>query len=303
MIKIDFEYTTLAYKQPVPVRGAILTENTFLKVRLLEQDYYLSVLPHFHQVTLPELAFKIKHFFDHYSLDFSAIDFTKKFFNTTAIDHFLENINGETLFNIESLLLGILSQTHGHKVSNQKILINELYRPSQEIESYQTSACLKIKIAPGSEKMALDTIQKLYHLNPKMTFRLDGNRKFELKELISFYHDLEKNLPLLAFHQIDYFEEPLKNFYDTFLFQKRSKINIAIDESLPAYLKSNKLISPAVIKPSLIGLSPAMFLLRSRQDVRAIISSSFEHPTIMHGLYLLAAERPSEFHGLENFIK
>ncbi len=303
MIATKFQYLSIPYKSPVPVRGKSLTENLFLRVSVLEEDYFLSVLPGLHQATLQEMAYKIKIFFEQYALDFASIDFTKKFFNlTNEPDAFLNSIHSETLFNIECILLGIISKTHAHLVPHHPVMINELYKPTDDISVYKESLCLKIKITPKAENLVVELLQKLHLLNPSMKFRLDGNRRFEIGELISLHENLEKHLLNKAFSQIDYIEEPLKNFYDTFLFQKRSKINIAIDESLPSLINSNKLFSPLVIKPSLIGISPVISLLRSRQDLRAIISSSFEHPSIMHGLYFTASERPSEFHGLENFI-
>lgn len=303
MIKVAFSYETLSYKRPVPVRGKVISENLFLKATVLEEDYFLSTLPHFHQATLQEIAFKVHHFFENYTLDFTNIDFTKKLFNMATLDFVLEGLHSETLFNIESILLGIISKTHPHLIPHTPVLVNELYRPDTPLDAYKDTQCLKIKIAPKEERKILSLIKELHAINPSMKFRLDGNRQFEIEELIHLYETLEKGLSSQAFLQIDYLEEPLKNFYETFLFQKRAKINIAIDESFQSLVQSNKLFSPIVIKPSLIGISPVISLLRSRQDLRFIISSSFEHPTIMRGLYFLSSERPSEFHGLENFIK
>lgn len=303
MMEVVFSYENFEYKRPVPVRGKTLAHNQFLKVTILKEEYFISVLPSFHEATLQEMAFKIKTFFTDYKLDFSKIDLTKRFFNLVAEDSFLKNIQAEMLFNIESVLLGIISKTHPHLIERAPVLINELYRTENALVTYINTECLKIKITPGHAKKTLQLLRELHALNPSMIFRLDGNRQFELEELVELYHVLEEGLTPASFALIDYFEEPLKNFYDTFLFQKRSKINIAIDESFQFLKDSNKLFSPIVIKPSLIGISPALSLLRSRQDLRFIISSSFEHPTIMSGLYFLAQERPSEFHGLENFIK
>lgn len=303
MIEIKTSFETLKYRSPVPVRGVMIDSNRFLKVRVLERDYYLSILPGLHNVTLEELDFKVKHFFSHYNLDFKAIDFGVKFFNLIQTkDVFLDSIKEETLFNIEAILLGMIKTTHPHLFSHDSIAINLLYNDKDGAEFYLDADCIKIKIAPGKVDHAIKTINELYKINPEMIYRLDGNKRFELDELIEFEHALKNGISSVAFSKIDYIEEPFKNFYNTTLFAKRSHLLIAIDESYKNYMASSELPYPAVIKPSLIGISPVYSWLRSHVENRAIISSSFEHPTVLVSLQFLASLRPNEFHGLENFL-
>lgn len=303
MIEVTTSFETLKYRSPMPVRGIIIDSNRFLKVRVLEKDYYLSVLPGLHNTTLEELNFKVLHFFSHYNLDFKSIDFGVKFFNLiTTRDSFLDSIKEETLFNLEAILLGMIKTTHPHLFSHDSIAINLLYSDKDGAEFYLDADCIKIKIAPGNVDHTIKTINELYKLNPEMIYRLDGNKRFEIDELIAFEAALEKGVSSVAFSKIDYIEEPFKNFYDTTLFTKRSQLTVAIDESYKNYMGSQELDYPAVIKPSLIGISPVYSWLRSHEDNRAIISSSFEHPTVMVSLQFLAGLRPNEFHGLENFL-
>lgn len=303
MINIETSFTTLAYRSPVPVRGLIISENRFLKVRVLESDYYLSVLPGLHQASLEEINFKVKHFFSHYQLDFKNIDFSIKFFNLiNTHDAFLDSIKEECLFNIEAILLGMLQKTHPSLFSHDAIAMNLLYNDKDGTEFYLDADCIKIKINPNNVQKTIQVINELYQLNPEMIYRLDGNKRFELSELIVFEQVLKEGISPSAFSKIDYIEEPFKNFYDTFLFKKRSELTVAIDESYKNYMPVSDLIFPAVIKPSLIGISPVFSWLRFHQDNRAIISSSFEHPSVLVGLTFLARQRPNEFHGLENFL-
>lgn len=303
MIEVTTSFETLKYRSPMPVRGIIIDSNRFLKVRVLEKDYYLSVLPGLHNATLEELNFKVLHFFSHYNLDFKSIDFGVKFFNLiTTRDSFLDSIKEETLFNLEAILLGMIKTTHPHLFSHDSIAINLLYSDKDGAEFYLDADCIKIKITPGNVDHTIKTINELYKLNPEMIYRLDGNKRFEIDELIAFEAALEKGVSSVAFSKIDYIEEPFKNFYDTTLFIKRSQLTVAIDESYKNYMGSQELNYPAVIKPSLIGISPVYSWLRSHEDNRAIISSSFEHPTVMVSLQFLAGLRPNEFHGLENFL-
>lgn len=303
MIDITTTFETKKYRSPVPVRGKIVDSNRFLKVHLLEQDFFISVLPGLHESTLEEINFKIKYFFSHYNLDFKFIDFGVKFFNLIhSNDAFLDSVKEETLFNIEAILLGLLKTTHPHLFSHDSIAINLLYNDKDGPEFYLDADCIKIKIAPGSVDHTIRVINDLYKLNPEMIYRLDGNRRFEFQELIDFEEALKKGVSSVAFSKIDYIEEPFKNFYDTFLFTKKSHLMIAIDESYKIYMGNKDLDFPAVIKPSLIGISPVYSWLRLHVENRGIISSSFEHPSVMVGLQFLASLRPNEFHGLENYL-
>lgn len=300
-IKIDFE--TLAYRSPVPVHGKTLTNNRFLKMTISDKSYFISTLPLFHDASLEEIAKKIHFFFQHYTLNLESFNFEKKFLGTISQDDsFLQSIKNETLFNLEAILLDIIKEKQPESFCYEDVKINQLFRANNAVSFYQNAQVLKIKIAPNHLHETSSLINELYLLNPAISYRLDGNQRFELDELITFEEKLKKNVPAEAFSRIDFYEEPLKNFYETFLFEKRGEIKIAIDESFIFYQNEPQLDFPAVIKPSLIGISPVYLWLKNHPKNRAIISSSFEHPSILHGLYFLAQLRPKEFHGLEDFI-
>jgi hypothetical protein len=298
----------LPYIHPLPVRLKTISENEFLEVCIEDKYFYLSSIQGFHDLSLSEIDFKVKYFFSNYQPDFANIDYSLKFFNTINVqDNFLNSISGEALFHIESLLYGLRPEALVHQV-----LCNKLYDTQKSNEENAVSKCLKIKIRPddASLKKTISLINEIHKINPTALFRLDGNRRFELIDLINFSTKLEKQLSAGAFLNIDYFEEPFKNFYDTYLFSKRSKIEIALDEAAALFLNSDLLEtnSPMVIKPSFLGLSTVRNWLKTeiRQKRRVIISSSFEHPSIMPGLFFLADAADSsgsiEFHGLENYL-
>ena len=306
MIEIQTSFENLSYRESVPVRSTVIRENKFLKVMMLGEKYYFSVLPGFHNSTLEEIDFKLKYFFETNELDFNFIDFKKKFFNIVSLDDALNNLNGEMLFVIETLLLAIIKKTHQGLFPSTHIEINELYRPDNGPSFYQNSKCLKIKIAPSSVEKCIRLINELHRQNSTLKIRLDGNRKFELFELIAFENKLKKNISPFSFSLIDYVEEPFKNFSDTYLFLKRSELKIAMDESfLTLKSLSEKDFPediPVVIKPSLSGLSTIYNWMLIHSKKRIIISSSYEHPTVKIGLDFLAAQRSFEYHGLENFL-
>lgn len=300
MINLQTEFITLPYTTSVPVRGKLLESNRFLKVNLLEKNYYLSTLPGFHQSTLEEVNFKVNDFFSTVKLDFNNIDFTFKFFNLTKD---IKNYSSEILYHIECLLLGMIQTTHPQLFNQDEILVNSLFRPTNGIDFYKNSGCIKLKINPENALLTAELLNAFYQQNPLVLFRLDGNRKFELSQMMEFEKTLREKTLHNAFIRIDYIEEPFKNFFDSKTFEKHSELKLAIDESFIHYMNSGAIDFPSVIKPSLIGLSPVCFWLRSHQDSRAIISTSFEHPTVLEGLKFLARIRPYEYHGLENFME
>lgn len=300
MISIKTEFVTIPYITSVPVRGKLIESNRFLKVTLLEKDTYLSTLDGFHEMSLEEVNFIVKSFFATEDLDFSNIDFGVKFFNLTSS---AKNYQPEALFHIETLLLGILRTSHPQLFSHDEILVNSLFRPSNGLEFYKNSGCIKLKINPENALLTAELLNAFYEQNPLVLFRLDGNRKFEIWEMIEFEKILKDKTLHNAFIRIDYVEEPFKNFYDSAVFERHSELKIAIDESFIYYSRAGVLNFPSVIKPSLMGISPVFLWLRSHQENRAIISTSFEHPTVLEGLKFLARTRPFEYHGLENFIE
>jgi O-succinylbenzoate synthase len=304
MIDIETCYETLNYKEAVPVRGTFFSKNRFLKVTVLEADYFISVLPGFHNATLEEIQFKLSNFFKDYTLNFNNIDFSKKFFNTVILDNFLNSFSGEVLFNVETILISLIKKKHPEHFNNNLIMLNELYRPSFSAANYKDSKCLKIKITPASIKKTIDLIKELHSENSNLILRFDGNRLFELNELINFERRLEESILPTSFSKIDYIEEPLKNFSETFLFRNIGKNKIAMDESFETFISAEKfpLNIPVVIKPSLYGVSTIFNWMEKHSKNRIIISSSFEHPSVKIGLNFLASKNPIEYHGLENFL-
>jgi O-succinylbenzoate synthase len=187
------------------------------------------------------------------------------------------------------------------------ILTNELYRPNLGPSHYSHSKCIKIKISPTSVLKTKRLLIELNRCNPQLKFRLDGNRLFEFMDMQVFLKDLSDNLDQKIVSQIDYIEEPFKIFSELLMMEKISPFKFALDESFISFYSPTNapflMLNPIVIKPSLYGISSVYNWMRNNPQNRVIISSSFEHPSIMVGLSFLAKERPTEFHGLENFFE
>jgi len=301
MKNFNTSYQVQSYKKPVSVRGHLMPTNNFLKVQFQGHDFFFSTITGLHEISLKELEHHLHDFFQSLSieqLNFHSLNFNQKYFGLIINE---DSLHHEVLFAIEVLLLSLIKNID----INKDLLINQVYSSQVNVKEYKNTQCLKLKISPKLMKENLSVLTSLHRENPHLIFRLDGNRQFELIDLLEFKHQLDQ-LPESStlIKKIDYFEEPLKNFYESYLFLKNCPIPIALDESFKSYFRLDQKIpfenSIAVIKPALYGISSVYKWMNQNADSRVIISSSYEHPSVLYSLSFLGQLRPTEFHGLEN---
>lgn len=305
---ITGEFINLDYINPVIVNTKKLSSNLFYKMTFTSSQnvikhFYLSILPGFHEMTLNELIFTVESFFNKNDFSFDNIALSMPFFNTTK---FLtcENLPSPSLFYIESILFSFLKKELPDFCYQPKnLLISELYLKG-DLTKYKESKAIKIKIYPDSNtwEELFFTLKELHNLNSNIKFRLDGNRQFETSNLSALIDMLPKEL----LEKIDYIEEPFKNFYDSFLFNKHFEIPIALDESFSEFIKYPANYPdnwPAVIKPSLFGISKIYQCLANNRNKRFILSTTFEDASILEASYFLATFNPLESHGLANYVR
>ncbi len=305
-ILINTEIVTLPYKVALPVRGKKLYKNEFCKVSAQSlSPIYLSSLPNMHQSIATETKRTIDIFFDQEMISFFDVDFSKRFFNMIK-DHQTAKYTFEQLFHIECVLFFLLKQNRPEVFSEQTIIKeNAVYSSEEQSASYESFDSMKIKISPEmSAHNLISIMQTLHAQNSTQTFRLDGNRRFELHDFLLLMRDLKKNVPQL-FSQVDYVEEPLKSFHEHAVAQKLAGVTLAVDESFCSYYANNQLQKlppgcPVILKPTLIGVSNSYKLIKNHPQIRFIISSSFEHPTLRELYVYLAALRPLEVHGISS---
>lgn len=301
-LKLRFESFDFQYKKPIPVKKWYVRYNQALVVYASadgkeEAVIHLTSLPHFHDYNILEWKFALEDFFSSEDLNFNHIELSSPFFNTTNARSYNES---ELLFVIESVLFAFIEKNFIAALASipkTDIKINGLY--SKELGLEEIPECLKIKIRPGDEKI-FDTIQLMKDLVEKKStirFRLDGNRTFDLVQMIQLAHQLEKNHLL---HLVEYIEEPFKNFSDIYQFQKISSIPLALDESVVPFIDRPDQFPDFffILKPSLVGLSTC-FKLAKHFGNKIIISSSFELPTCFRSFLYLAALNPDQYHGLD----
>lgn len=289
-ISVSFKDTEITYSKPIKLPKGDLAKNIFSEVTLIgEQDHLIDIfaLPGFYQTSLEMKKKTLANFFQNNDLNFDNILLEKPFFNAAN-----ENsvINPEILFDIECALFPFIN----YPLTEDKKVLSHAF----ELEKLKEAQCLKLKISPDQKYLnflaeALNEQAKNSTL-PKLRF--DGNRKFELNELVSFLNKLNEKV----IYKIEYIEEPFKNFYDQNSFQHQYKIPIAIDESLPYFANQLELLPkniPIVLKPALFGISKSFELIRRGCQLgHSVIISATYQPTSTFIPLLALANYSDSFH-------
>lgn len=155
----------------------------------------------------------------------------------------------------------------------------------------QTAALEKYR--PGFQSLKLklgalsldDAIAKIRSTPDGVRLRLDFNRKWSLAELLAL-------IPHLDTGRIEYFEEPARTWEELLEFAERTKLPLALDESLSehASLKLPKL-KALVVKPMVLGEVP-----KAPEGVELILSSAYES-----GIGVLHLAALSHAHTIQGF--
>lgn len=294
-----FSKTVLNYLVPLSVRGTYITKNEFLVVENQKKKLFLSVLPNFHQCTLNEIQFMLESFVKKTSFELPC-QYTEKGFGLIPKEEFQHyHLDNEFLFFLENVLFYFTP----HEPSSFQNIQSNALSSLKDNQTQFKSDIVKIKFTATENPELLKTkLEESLSFNPYLKFRIDGNRTFELHQLIDLQTFLLKNISKDHF---DYFEEPLKDINDLINYQKNSEILYALDETFHhSALWCLKYFPhlPMVLKPSLLGISTTYSYLKNYPQTRFIISSSYEHTSALQVLNFLASQRPKEFHGLTSFV-
>jgi O-succinylbenzoate synthase len=171
---------------------------------------------------------------------------------------------------------------------------------------------VKIKITPHRQALSelCDVLNKKSIEGELPLLRFDGNRQFEIADLLYFLNNLNDSVV----NKIEYIEEPFKIFYDLYIFQKIFKLKIAIDESLIYFQENLDLLppqTPIVLKPALYGISKSFELISKAQQLGhfIIVSSTYQpssqfFPLLWLAHYADSFSKTPHFHGLDtlNFL-
>lgn len=298
-MKIDTQFNDQLIQYEIPLRlGAKkISDNIFSKLTLNQKKAIdLYSLEGFYQNTLAEKKNAITNFFLKNDIKLEHLQLNKTFLNASDCKKIYEP---EILFDIECAIFSLANYSFNEK---NKINSNFFY----DNITIPTSGTLKIKVAPNKEKLS-DLASQLNLQQTLPLIRLDGNRQFELFELVGFLKLLNPNV----LDKIEYIEEPFKNFYDLYTFKKYFNIKIAIDESLINFQNDLEKLpnnSPLVLKPALYGISRSYQLIENAYKLNhyVIISSTYQPASTMLPLIFLAEfsnnlAKKNLYHGLDTF--
>ena len=299
-LEVNAEKRFSRFSAPMPVRGKSVSslETLFFSFKD-EQGLTFSFsafsLTGLHHLSLDEMGYQLKTFFQTNRLRLNDIRFDHLGFNTVE-PRALSHHHPEAIFLIESALYLYLQKKNNWV--DPSVKINELFRKGQK---YSQVSCLKMKISPYDDDDIFKDISELIKNNPEIKFRLDGNRQFEAETFLQWWKKAQKFCPSLREH-LDYFEEPLKIYAEQNFLLKEWQLPLALDESAHSLYTqtSEKLFENEtfVMKPGLLGFSQLIKFMDAHPEKRIIISSCFEHETLRPVLSKIASSRPSEFHGL-----
>ena len=156
---------------------------------------------------------------------------------------------------------------------------------------------VKLKVGRKSLKADLNTVHTICEKYPELEVRVDANRSWSIKTAINFIQATQ-NLGL------DFLEEPLRDKTELPELARNCNIPIALDETLREQdaQKYYKVADVRVLKPTLAGgiyTTLAHIEHAIQENVRCIISSSYESGVGILGLIELARKLPEETHGLD----
>ena len=313
-LNLEFNQLHFQYNSSIIVGKNHLPSNKALQIKSPEFDSITLIsLPGFHQHSLNEWQFMIDTFFKEEDLDLSNINLEKPFFNTINKSSAYYSLSNDLLFAIEAVLFKVIQRYCPEKLSffsetALTIKVNNLYHPAMKTD-FTKIDCLKIKIRPTAESLqqTITVLKNGILKNSKIQFRLDGNRTFDLIDLINFTNEIQFSFSTTFIDQINYFEEPLKNFYDSFIFQKMFHYNLGFDESILTYQNNLEKLgtlpphSTLILKPSMLGISKCLEIMKNAQryNFETVISSTYESPSCFAILQYLTSLSPSTTHGLD----
>ncbi|MCF7956145.1 MAG: o-succinylbenzoate--CoA ligase, partial [Phycisphaerae bacterium] len=150
---------------------------------------------------------------------------------------------------------------------------------------------IKVKVGRGNFDEEIAVINELSDIvKAKATLRLDANRKWSLDTAL-------ESCGQTASPAIEYIEEPLSNINDIPQFTERSKIPLALDETLVEKniedIKRFKNIAAFILKPSLLGgFKKTADLVRyaKQNKITPVISAAFPTSVSLKAYAIFAAK-------------
>lgn len=214
------------------------------------------------------------------------------------------------LFGLEQLVFSAENIENGNPVNEKKIIkintlvgIDNYNKVLSSVENYYEKGfeTLKLKVGRNIFEEDLSLIQQIDDkFGNKIKLRIDINGNWNLDEAIN-------NIKILEQFNIEYIEQPVKDFNDLIELAKLVKIPVAADECIRTYddaikIIENENINFIVLKPTIrLGIFNTLRIIErsNKADVKVIISSAFETEIARQSLVYLAAKTNHNLaHGL-----
>jgi len=203
----------------------------------------------------------------------------------------------------DSLLKDILSDKSSDSVSINALLSGSYDYVVEKAEEVTQAGYKTVKLKVGRKSIDDDIVltKKVREtIGDRGVLRLDANRAWTMDDAVAFAKGVKDC-------NIDYIEEPLAKPGEIAEFYGRTGLHPALDESLrestPEEINIPEGTSALILKPTLQGgfeISMRFARRALRNNLKCVISSSFETPPGLHALAHLAAAlgAPDTAHGL-----
>jgi O-succinylbenzoate synthase len=148
--------------------------------------------------------------------------------------------------------------------------------------------CKTVKIKIDNFRQDQDLLVEVLSIVPEAKIRLDINGKWSLTQAISNLIDYEKDFGA----NIDYIEQPCSDIDDLFELHKKTKLKIAVDESIRKHInndfsKLKEIADVAVIKWAPTGGIKSALEIIEKINLPVVVSSALDSSIgISHGLAL-----------------
>lgn len=182
-------------------------------------------------------------------------------------------------------------------ISEPELIMNEIQK--KYFQGYRT---FKIKIGRENFEDDLALLEKIQNMfGNKIKKRLDVNGKWDYERARNYLKELEK-------FEIEFIEEPCSGLMCNLELAEKSKLKIALDESLKNFDEAKKIIESSqidfvVVKPMIYGSlfdSVELINYAEAKNKYVIISSSFESAVGKSALVFIASCSSHLFaHGLD----
>jgi len=136
---------------------------------------------------------------------------------------------------------------------------------------------IKVKVGRDDYEEDLKTISEIRKVDNDLKLRIDANAKWNKEEALEYLKRLESYI-------IQYAEQPVKELNDFLFLKDKTKIPLAVDESIRSFKDAEEFITKRaasflILKPMMLGgIIPTLKIadLAKENGIETVVTSSFE---------------------------